>query len=92
MSNLTLRNIPEIVLDKIRILSEIERRSLNSEMLFIIEDGLSSQEKKRRRVIDKDTQISLWKEIAGSWIDDRSTGEIVGDIYTNRSQGRDIDL
>lgn len=40
MPNLTIRNIPVDVMNKLKTLSEIERRSINSEILFIIEKGL----------------------------------------------------
>lgn len=38
--NLTIRNIPEDVKDKIRTLSKTSRRSLNSEILIILEEAV----------------------------------------------------
>ena len=37
MASLTLRNIPNGILDRIRLLSEADRRSLNNEILIILE-------------------------------------------------------
>ncbi len=45
MPNITVRNIPEDLLDKLRTLSEIERRSLNSEILIALERGVESEYK-----------------------------------------------
>jgi len=38
--NLTIRNIPDEVVNEVRTLSRIERRSLNSQMLVVLENGL----------------------------------------------------
>jgi plasmid stability protein len=92
MSSLTVRNIPDSILEKIRILSEVERRSINSEILFILENGLSNVQKAKRRILDKQIQITIWKEIKGQWIDSRSTNEIISDIYQNRSLSREFNL
>ncbi len=40
MVNLTIRNIPDEILKRIRIFAARERRSLNSELLIVIEDGI----------------------------------------------------
>ncbi len=40
MANLTVRNIPDELLNKIRLLSIIEKRSVNSEILMVLEKGL----------------------------------------------------
>ena len=40
MANLTLRNIPEHLLERIRSLSIAERRSLNNEILVLLERAL----------------------------------------------------
>ena len=42
MANITIRNIPDDVFAKIKRLSAIEKRSMNSEVLVIIERGTNS--------------------------------------------------
>ena len=42
--NLTIRNIPDDVINKIRTLSQIEKRSLNNEILFVLERGIQKEE------------------------------------------------
>jgi plasmid stability protein len=96
MTNLTIRNIPDDVINKIKTLSELERRSLNSEILFILERGLKVeiqvQNTNLDRMISRDVQIELWKNLASKWADSRTTDEIIVDIYSNRTLGREIDL
>ena len=43
MANFTVRNIPDELLNKIRLLSIIEKRSLNSEILMVLEKGVSKE-------------------------------------------------
>ncbi|MFW5771185.1 MAG: FitA-like ribbon-helix-helix domain-containing protein [Spirochaetota bacterium] len=93
MPSLTIRNIPENVMKKIRMRSEIEKRSLNSEILLIIENGLEQRTMSRsKKPVSRETRTRLWKRISGKWEDDRKTEEIIDDIYKSRSKGRDFSL
>ncbi len=93
MINLTVRNIPDEIIKKIKTLSELDKRSLNNEILIILEKGLFNEIKNKKVIkISKETQINIWKKLAGLWEDKRSTKEILDDIYKNRSNGRDINL
>ena len=93
--NLTIRNIPDDVINKIRTLSQMEKRSLNNEILFVLERGV--QEEVRhffniKRNISKNTQINIWRRLSKEWQDDRSTDEIINDIYNSRTLGREFQL
>ena len=95
MANLTVRNIPDELLNKIRLLSIIEKRSVNSEILMVLEKGLSKESdsvKYVRNQLSNDTQIKLWQNLCGRWKDSRSTAEIISDIIGSRSEGRSVDL
>ena len=46
----------------------------------------------RKLRISVETQVKLWKELAGRWKDDRSTKEIIEDIYSSRTPGRSVNL
>ena len=95
MASITVRNIPDEVLEKIRALSAIERRSINNEILLILERGtLTEYEERlhRRKYLSKSAQMEIWKELLGSWEDNRSTKEIIEDIYSHRTGGRDVQL
>ena len=91
MKSITIRNIPDDVLEAIRTLSIKERRSLNNEIVVIIENGLKSlcsSTGASATVLREDP----WKKLVGKWKDKRSTEEIIDDIYSSRTIGRDIKL
>jgi plasmid stability protein len=93
MFNITIRNIPDDIMEKIRILSETERRSLNNEILILLERGVLLEMKTRKTdAIPASVQVKIWEKLAGMWEDDRNTGEIINDIYSARSQGREVEL
>lgn len=93
MSNLTIRNIPNEMMNKIKTLSEIQKRSMNSEILFILEKGLLFENsQKSDKLLSKDTQVKIWNKLSGKWKDKRKTSEIINDIYSARSKGREFSL
>lgn len=98
MVSLTIRNIPEEILKRIRIFAVRERRSLNSEMLIMIENGLAgriAQETGKPLLGDSANTSSLslaaretmWKDFAGQWKDERPMQDIIQDTYSMRSAG-----
>jgi plasmid stability protein len=95
MASITIRNIPDEVLERIRALSSIERRSLNNEILVILERGTYSEYEEKlvkRKYLSKSTQMEIWKQLAGTWSDSRSAKEIIEDIYAHRTAGREVEL
>ena len=96
MASLTVRDIPDEVLDRVRILSERDRRSMNKEFLVIVEEGLHAHSAEAERGhaprISPELQLRLWRDVAGGWEDDRSTGEIVADLRRSRTLGREVHL
>ena len=95
MASITIRNIPDSILEKIRTLSSIEKRSINSELLLLIEAGLNEETEKKGKeenFISKENQIEIWNKIIGKWEDERSTEEIIEDIYKSRTSGRKVEL
>ena len=93
MPNLTIRNIPENIMKKLKTLSEIERRSMNSEILLIIEKGLDKEKSnKNKKYINPEMRIKLWNNLSGKWKDSRKTEEIIKGIIDDRSEGRDFTL
>lgn len=60
------------------MLSEIDRRSLNNELLIAIENGLSEMERTASRSgskLSSETQIALWSDLAGKWKDRKPKGK-----------------
>ncbi len=95
MANITIRNIPDDVFSVIKKLSDLERRSINNELLIIIEKGTASLMKNKineNKIISKVSQINLWRNLSGKWEDNRTSEEIINDIYDSRTLGREFDL
>ena len=93
--NITVRNIPDDVIDKIKTLSIVDKRSLNNEILVILEKGLENSEDytfNTEKSLNVNSQIKIWNKLCGKWEDKRSTKKIIADIIENRSLGREIKL
>jgi len=67
MKSITVRNIPDELLDRLRTLSVLERRSLNNEILMVLEKGLTRESEYKTKFknhlsmdTDKDMAKSLW--------------------------------
>jgi len=95
MANITIRNIPASVFEKIKLLSELDRRSINSEIVLAIEEGTRELEKKfpkSRHHISVETQTALWSDLCGKWKDSKSKELAIREIYSTRSLGREVSL
>ncbi len=93
MANLTIRNIPEDLLDRLRRLSKAEKRSLNSEVLVVLEKCLEDYKpEKSYDYIPVEAQVEIWKKLAGEWDDPRSAEDIAEEIRKQRTPGRRVDL
>jgi hypothetical protein len=95
MTSITVRNIPDEEMRIIKTLSNLAKRSINNEILTLIEKGLGDELKKIKKennYISRDTQIKIWSRVSKQWVDNRSTKDIINDIYKSRTKGRDINL
>ena len=95
MPSITIRGLDEHVLERIRSLAQAERRSVNGELLVLIDRALQvdhAEQSRRAAVVSKETQLRIWRSIAGWWEDDRSTERIIADIYDQRTPGREVSL
>ena len=93
--NITVRNIPDEIIRKIRTLSQMGKRSLNNEILLLLERSVQEEinyHSAQKKNISKETQLNIWKNLKNQWDDNRSTKEIIEDIYNNRTLGREIEL
>jgi plasmid stability protein len=97
MPALTVRNIPDATMDGLHRRAKRARRSLNGEILLIFEDAVEGrdssvsrkQERKSTSALDRKSRL---KALAGSWKDSRSADEIIADIVSARTMGREISL
>ena len=91
MAKITIRDIPERSMQRVRVLSEAERRSVDKQLIVLLEEALAhrelSQTASRITSISKEAQLQIWESLAGRWKDKRSTAEIIEDIYAHRTAG-----
>ena len=93
MKNITVRNIPASIFEKLRLLSEIDRRSLNNELLVAIESGVKELERKHPRLsegVNPTTQIALWKGLCGKWKDKKTKETQIKELLEDRTMGREV--
>ncbi len=83
-------------MERIRALSDIDRRSLNSEMIVILEKGLDSEIASKTslggRRLAPETQTKIWERLCGAWEDKRSAKQISDEILKTRTAGRKVAL
>ena len=79
MATITIRNVPDSLLKKLKEQAKLERRSVNNEIIKILEDA--SPGRKTRESFSE-----ILKELGK----DPDFTENVMDAYRNRSYGRDI--
>lgn len=89
MSSITLKDVPEELLARLRVVAARERRSLNQQALILLEGGVAARETAEERAR---RQVAAWEALAGGWSSEQSFEDEVADVYASRSPGRDVDL
>lgn len=95
MANLTLRSIPDATLSELRSRAAVNHRSLNGEILAIIDITLAGGLPMWAPSSSNDPverQKAAILDAAGGWRDTRSEREIVADIESHRTKGRKVAL
>ena len=67
MRSVTIRGVDQQVLERIRSLARAERRSMNGELLVLIDRALQAKDRawSQRPVVPKETQLRIWRSIVG---------------------------
>ena len=97
MSSLTVRDLSPRMLSSLKTRAKSNHRSLNGEILFILEwvadHGMKTQPPVEGMI---DSAVFLQKNkmdsLIGTWGDKKATEEIIDDIYVARSFGREVAL
>jgi hypothetical protein len=90
MVSLTIRKIPEKLLSRLRMLAASERRSINSEILILLEEGCAQkvrvnttdQEDRLRPSIS--VRLQMWNQVSGMWKDSVPVASRIMEIYEAR--------
>jgi len=90
MSALTLKSIPPDLLDRLRERAARDRRSLNREVLVLLERALADESPSLEERVR--AQAAAWSALAGQWRSDRPSQAEIGDLYAARTGGREVSL
>ena len=94
MPSLTLKDIPLPLLERLRVRASHDRRSLNREAIWLLEQVLDKSSDPASEVrLERDAQLAAWQSLAGRWQgSDAEVDILIDDIYQSRTQGRDVVL
>lgn len=93
MASMTIADIPAHVLGRLQKKAAEDRRSLEQELVHILEQALTGDPAEDSGWTDADSeaQYQAWCRL-GVWESDRSAEEEIRDIYSRRTQGRTVEL
>ena len=96
MASITIKGVPDRLLARLRERAAMEGRSMNKEVIRLLDLSLSGQRThpdplEQRRTLAV-TQAEAWSRLGGRWISDVPVEDEVGRIYSARSGGREIEL
>jgi len=81
MANLQVKDIDSMLYISLKNLAKKEHRSVSQEVVKIIESYLNQPSSKNKNMTDEFLKLS------GSWDDDRTSDEIISEIYQSRNIG-----
>lgn len=88
MPSLTIKDIPEELLERLRELAERDRRSMTQEVIHLLDEVVAEREDRSRA----ERQADAWEKLAGRWESDRPADEEIDEIYESRTEGREVNL
>jgi len=91
MSSITIKNIPEHLLDRVRERAIAEHRSVNKEFIYLVETALQGEQAGAVAREQTAQQVDAWSNLPGTWVSDDAASETEA-IYAARSEGRDVAL
>ncbi len=92
MPSLTIKNIPDPLLERLRFRASRDRRSINQEVLYLLERALMAPDDTYPTYAEAQAQARTWSRLAGRWVSDRPAEEEIREIYAARTGGREVDL
>jgi len=92
MASLTLKNVPRPLLESLRERAAADRRSLNQEVLYLLEECLWRSPGEAGIDDEIRRQVEEWSTLAGRWKSDLPVAEEIAQIVGSRTVGRPVDL
>jgi plasmid stability protein len=92
MASLTLKNLPDDLLQALRQAAQRDRRSLTQEIIHLLEVALREGKPSVERSADAEAQLAAWRKLAGKWESDVKDAVEAKRIIERRTEGREVDL
>jgi plasmid stability protein len=93
MASLTLKNLPDDLLEALRQAAERDRRSLTQQVIHLLESALATPSIRSEAVAaDVEAQVAAWRKLAGSWVSDVDERTEVDELLERRTTGRKVDF
>ena len=94
MPSLTLKDIPQPLMEQLRARASRDQRSLNREAIWLLEQVLDKSSDPASEVrLEQEAQIAAWQSLAGRWQgSEAEVDDLLEDIYQSRTQGREFSL
>jgi len=93
MTALTLKNVPEDLLRALRGAAERDRRSLNQQIIHLLEAAISGGDRGEvLRPAELQAQLAAWRKLAGQWQSDLDLPQETARVVGRRTRGRKVEL
>lgn len=91
MASITLKNLPDDLLDELRQAAARDRRSVTQEIIHLLETALRNRPTTVREP-DVKAQVAAWRKLAGKWESNVDAATEAERVTKARSSGRKVDL
>ena len=94
MPSLTIKDIPDALLTRLRQQATTDQRSLNREVIYLLDrmlSGVHSQQASAALAEQIEAQVQVWRRLAGGWDSDQDPSEEISELYAARTPGREVD-
>lgn len=93
VASLTLKNLPDELLNALREAAENDRRSLTQEIIHLLDGALRGRgEQPNPPRPDVEAQVAAWRKLAGHWESEIDQPTEAKRVMEQRTPGREIDL
>jgi plasmid stability protein len=93
MASLTVKNLSDDLLRSLRKAAAKDRRSLNQEIIHLLESALRGRtERRSSRASDVEAQVAEWRRLAGRWESDVDRATEAERLMKRRTSGRKVVL
>lgn len=93
MASLTLKNVPDDLLNLLREVAREDRRSMSQEIVHLLDIVLNERKPgSSTRARDAARQVAAWRALAGKWVSDTDERTEARRIMKRRTRGRKVTM